>query len=183
MTMGFESLRTLVEKLAMIAAGLSQDQAAMITSPLIDIPEAVLEATFDGDLEPGAAAQEQQYRILQLMRLDPRPGLRRTVADACVGYWETPGKVAPLLAELARDSDPSVREAVIRSMAMLLTHMSPLDQPMILAEWATSPYEPVRLALAQALPSVPSGLGIPSARALLATDPSPDVCHAIAYPA
>jgi hypothetical protein len=180
--MGFESLRSLMEKLAVIVVGLSQDQAAMITRPLIDIPEAVLEATLDGDHRPGLGAPDQQHRLLQLMRLDPRPGLRRTVADACAGYWDSPLKVAPLLAELARDSDNTVREAAVRSMAVLLKHTAPLEMPILLTEWATSTHEKVRLALAEALSYVPLGFGVPSVRTLLASDPSPAVCQAISLP-
>jgi hypothetical protein len=163
----------------MLAVGLSPDQAALMSKPLMEIPEAVLESTLDSEPESGLAAREQRYRVLQLMRLDPRPGLRRAVADMCANYLDAPWEAAPLLAELANDPEPTVREAVVRSMVSLLTHISQLDQPTLLAEWGTSPKEEVRSALAKALPFVPLGLGIPSARTLLAKDPSPEVSQAI----
>ncbi len=177
--MAFDSFRALVEKLAVLAVGLSPDKAMAISDSLAVVPEPVLESALDGE-PAGLAEREQRLLVLQLMRLDPRPGLRRAVADTCGGCADAPWEAAPLLAELAQDAEPEVRGAAARAMASLLQHAAPADRTALLDTWASHPQPGVRLALVQALACAPETVGLRTALDLLAEDPVREIRSAVA---
>ncbi len=176
--MAFDSFRALVERLAVLAVGLSPDKAIVISDSLAKVPEPVLESALDGEPK-GVAEREQRLLVLQLMRLDPRPGLRRAVADTCAGCAESPWEAAPLLSELAQDADSEVRGAAARAMASLLQHAAHADRTALLETWATHREPAVRLALVEGLACAPETVGLRTALDLLAEDPVAEVRSAV----
>jgi len=146
---------------------------------LSDIPAHFVEELLE-ELDRGGWRPADRLRLCALLASDPRPRVRRRVAESLGGTGFSLASTQRLIEALVSDRCNSVRAAAADTLATLLREADELDQADLAWSWATSARRPLRLAIARAL-SMPFAL--PAADLvieLLASDRSPEVCAAAA---
>lgn len=183
------SIRTLLLQLATVTLGLTSSQLAAVAGDLAALPERQLAGAiedFEGDADlpgddasdadavPVGVEDEARPRVLALLALDARPGVRRDVAVS-LGVRPLLGPDGEaLLAQLALDPDGEVRRVVADDLATQLVALPPIARAEVVARWALDERAERRLALARALATAPvpaaAILGGRSALAMLTRD-------------
>lgn len=175
-----EPFQRVIQRLALLVCGASAAAAADMGRELELVPEPVLVSLVD-DAEWSTCAEEDRLRLLRLLALDPRPGVRCEVATGLAARplgWRQESET--LLRDLARDADPGVRRVAAGALAAALRVMPQLDRPEVLEAWTSSTDERIRLAVARALAVSAGSLGGRTALAALERDPSKAVRDAAA---
>jgi hypothetical protein len=175
-------VQAILRRLAVISMGLSMSALAAapgLAQDLRRVPrEAVAEVIDEAEDDWGS---EDRQRLLRLLALDPRVEVRRQVVDSLtlrpLGWDDV---TAEMLARLAMDPNQGLREPVGRCLAAHLLRLRPLARTEVVAEWATDERADRRQVLAFALRRInDDGVGVRSAKELLAQDSSPAVRSAL----
>jgi len=168
----------ILKRVAAMAVVFSAGVAPMAAAELAQIPEELLESLIEPD-ELASIDETDREQLLSVLALDTRASVRaRTAISLQFLSPQLTPRMERMLAQLAADPAPGVRQVLAGVLGSVIARMPALDRTCLLCSWSTSPREHERYVIASALGWPFDAVGVRSALAALAGDSSLDVREA-----